>query len=88
MISIATRSFALADQFEDDGMIKSIDQKEAAKAREALRQIRSVQRAEIKYIAENKVPIDTQGTLVLPVVPPRQMISDYFKKKRLADDVI
>lgn len=68
--------------------MKSIDQKEAAKAREALREIRKVQRKEIKYIDNGLVPVDVQGTLVLPVVPPRPMIEDYFKRRNLQDEVI
>jgi hypothetical protein len=45
MIPLATRHFAAGDKYEDDVMMKSIDQKEAQKARDALRQIRSVQRS-------------------------------------------
>jgi hypothetical protein len=47
-----------------------------------------VQRREIKYIANDLVPIDSQGTLVLPKVPERPMVEDYFKQKSLDDSVI
>lgn len=34
------------------------------------------------------MPIDTQGTMVLPIVPMRPMVEEYYKNKNLSDEVI
>lgn len=69
-------------------MIESIDAEKAAKARNALRTISKVQRSQINYIADDAIPVDRQGTLVLPMVPMRPMVGEFYKTKNLTDEVI
>ena len=50
--------------------------------------IKKFQRKQISFLDSNHVPLDTKGTLVLPVIPERPMLVEYFKKKSLTDDIV
>ena len=39
-------------------------------------------------MCDDRVPIDLEGTMELPVIPERQFIVDYFKDKHIDNDVL
>jgi hypothetical protein len=66
------------DEDEDDK-----DDTLAEKLRAAMELIRKVQRSEIAYICDGKVPLDVQGTLELPAIPPRDYVTEYLAEKQI-----
>ena len=58
------------------------------KSQEALDLIKRSRRTEIEYFCDGKVPLDTQGTMKLPQIPPRRIVHEYIKAKSIEDDVL
>ena len=55
----------------------------------AIAHIKKVQRTEpIRYMCDDRVPIDLEGTMELPIIPERQYVVEYFKYKHIDNDVL
>ena len=54
----------------------------AAKIREAQDFLRQVQRKEeLKFMCNDAVPIDMEGSLLLPVIPERDLVTEFLRNK-------
>jgi hypothetical protein len=42
----------------------------------------------ITYFNEGRMPIDVQGTVLLPAIPHREYVKDFFKEKGISDDLL
>ena len=51
--------------------------------KDALDLIEQVQRTEIKYMCNNSVPLDLEGTMLLPVIPERMMVTKFLRAKKV-----
>ena len=69
---------------KDEGEISLTERIQAAIAN-----IKRVQRKDpIKYMANDRVPIDLEGTMVLPQIPERKLVVDYLKDKHVDHEVL
>ena len=62
--------------------------KEATEKMKAIMElIKSVQRTEaIKYMCHDSVPLDLEGTFVLPEIPEREIVKKYLEYKQIDRD--
>lgn len=60
----------------------------AAKLKAAYELIRKVQRNEITYVCDGKVPIDAQGTMALPLIPEREFVVEYMAEKKVTNTIL
>ena len=59
----------------------------AARIREAQDLLRSVQRKgdELKFMCNDAVPIDLEGSMLLPVIPERDLVTEFLGKKKVTN---
>ena len=51
--------------------------------------IKRVQRKDtIRYMCDNRVPIDLEGSMMLPVIPERKLITQYLDEKLIDREML
>ena len=58
------------------------------KSQDALDLIKRSRRTTIEYFCEDKVPLDTAGTMKLPQIPPRHIVKRYEEEKSIDEDTL
>ena len=66
---------------------KSSTKKATEKMKAIMELIKSVQRTEpIKYMCNDSVPLDLEGTFNLPIIPEREIVKTYIEAKHIDRD--
>ena len=68
---------------------KSATKKATEQMKAIMDLIKSVQRTEtIKYMCHDSVPLDLEGTFVLPLIPEREIVKKYLEVKQIDRDFL
>lgn len=68
---------------------KSSTKKATEQMKAIMELIKSVQRTgPIKYMCNDSVPLDLEGTLVLPELPERVIVKNYLEAKQIERDFL
>ena len=78
--STQASDFEQADQSAQDEAIR--------KSQDALDLIKRSRRTTIEYFCDGKVPLDTDGTMKLPQIPPRGIVKRYSDEKSIDEDTL
>ena len=50
--------------------------------------IKRPRKTDVKYMANDSMPIDGNGVLALPQQPPRNLVDEFYEKRNLSHDVV
>ena len=42
----------------------------------------------VEFLSQGKLPIDSAGTVLLPKIPTREFVKDFFQEKQINDDLL